>query len=138
MLCLDITLNGEKLVTAGGVGTRSIDSSLHFFPDRGAGSFSVAGYATPRADLSQRVFWTHGSLALGDELQVKVIDGVPTSASAVPDSWGEAVPDNEKSCLFCGTSKADGEVMFSAKAGTICEKCVEFAHGTITSLRKKS
>lgn len=138
MLCLEITLNGEKLVTAGGAGTRSVDSCLHFFPDRGAGSFSVAGYANPRSDLSQRIFWTHGSLALGDKLQVKVIDGVPTSPSTVPDSWGQAVPDSEKSCLFCGKSKADGEIMISAKAGTICEECVDSAHATITSIRQQS
>jgi hypothetical protein len=129
MQCLEFTLNGRRVAVAGGKRTRSIESRLHFFPAKGLGSFTVAGYVDPNPSLSEHVFWAHGELKLGDELQVRVLDSNTPDTGEVLDQWGEGFASEglEQTCLFCSKPRSEATYFMVAKAGAICGECIAVA-----------
>ena len=138
MQCLEFLLNGKRLVMAGGLHARSVDSRFYYFPRTGRGSFTVAGYADPLSTLSQRIFWADGELKPGDEVVIKVVESESADSGEVKNEWGADVsPEfSSQTCLFCGKEKTQVRHLIVANAGAICDGCVTSAAEGIEFLEK--
>ena len=84
---------------------------------------------------AKELMWETPRLQIGDEVLIKLVDGVVPDAAnwewpygmRQPPPWG----DDTAQCSFCGANPADRRAMFDGYKVRICAECVEFRHRII-------
>lgn len=131
MKCFEITINGEKVCTAG-VGDDGVLNSIVSFvrrnnQDETAGSqtnevyesldIRVGGIANRDAGEMHNLEWLQRDLNVGDEIVIKIIE-----ASSCDDPPGKEV--SYMDCSFCGKKQAEVSKLIAGPAVFICNECV--------------
>ena len=131
MKCFEVTINGEKVCTAGVGDDGVLVSTVQFVkrnnPDETADSqdneisetlnIRVGGIANREADEIQHLEWLQRDLRVGDEIIIRIIE-----ASSCDDPTGKEVSYLE--CSFCGSKQAEVSKLIAGPAVFICNKCV--------------
>ena len=131
MKCFEVTINGEKVCTAGVGDDGVLVSTVQFVkrsnPDETADSqnnevsetlnIRVGGIANRDAGEMQHLEWLQRDLSVGDEIVIRIIE-----ASSCDDPAGKEVSYLE--CSFCGKKQAEVSKLIAGPAVFICDECV--------------
>jgi len=133
MKCFEVTINGQKVCTAG-IGDDGVLTSIlslvaktqtasELTPGSGNESPSeslnlrVSGLATSAVGVNEAVEWLHRDLEVGDEIVIRIIEAPdcdePTSKEV---SYVE--------CSFCGKKQAEAKTLIAGPAVYVCDECV--------------
>lgn len=126
MKCFEITINGEKVCTAG-VGDDGVLNSIVSFVKRNEESehtnhsdsldLRVAGLANRELGVTEHLEWVNQDLAVGDEIVIRIIE-----ASTCDEPQSKETTYLE--CSFCSKKQADVVKLIAGPAVYICDECV--------------
>lgn len=132
MKCFEITINGERVCTAG-VGDDGVLTSVVALVKRKGASpetadvqtngssesldLRVAGLANRETGVTQQLEWVNRDLDIGDEV---VIRNIQASICDEPDSKKLSYVE----CSFCGKKQAEVAKLIAGPAVFICKVCV--------------
>ena len=141
MNCFEVTINGEKVCTAGigdyGVlntvlsfvgGKESSDPTAdtdHRTPSESL-ELNVGGVATSTIGASEHVEWLQRDLMVGDEIVMRIIE---VSECDQPASKEVTYID----CSFCGKKQAEAKTLIAGPAVYVCDECVQDCKNALKS-----
>jgi ClpX C4-type zinc finger len=124
MKCFEITINGEKVCTAG-VGEDGVLNSSLSFIKRNDGEtqqsesldLRVGGVANVEPGVMEHLEWLHRDLNVGDEVVIRIIEA----------SMCDKPNDKEVTylaCSFCGKKQSEVSKLIAGPSVFICNECV--------------
>lgn len=140
MKCFEVTINGEKVCTAG-VGDDGVLTSIVSFvkSSRAADEtresqdnysenldLRVGGLTNREFGLTEHLEWLHQDLAVGDEVVIRIIE-----ASVCDEPKNKEVTYLQ--CSFCGKNQAEVVKLIAGPAVYICDECVGTSSDALTA-----
>ena len=133
MKCFEVTINGERVCTAG-VGDDGALTTIVSFVKRNTASdetggsqnnnyseslnLRVGGLANREPGVTEHLEWLHQDLAVGDEIIIRI-----THASTCDEPKSKEVTNVE--CSFCAKKQAEVAKLIAGPAVFICSECVQ-------------
>ena len=137
MKCFEVTINGQKVCTAG-IGDDGVLTSIlslvakpqtasELTPESGHETPSeslhlrVSGLASSTVGVDEAVEWLHRDLEVGDEIVIRIIE-----APDCDDPTSKEVRTRKEviECCFCGKKQAEAKTLIAGPAVYICDECV--------------
>ena len=140
MKCFEVTINRKKVCTAG-VGDDGVLTSIVTFVKRNNSSegtekvpandsenldLRVGGLANRGPGVTEQVEWLHQSLAVGDEITIKIVE-----ASECDEPNTKEVTYVQ--CSFCSKKQAEVVKLIAGPAVFICNDCVDCCSTALTT-----
>jgi hypothetical protein len=132
VLCLEVTINGKQRVLAGVAMAETVSACVTVHPGFDQAWIKVDGEIAPEGQPNADAVWLTSSAALGDVVQIRLIDSNdPTTPSlgrinlAVVPVPTDAIPFV---CAFCGKEPKDVEQMLASRKAMICSGCLREFH----------
>jgi hypothetical protein len=137
MKCFEVTINGEKVCTAG-IGDDGVLTSIlslvattqtasELTPESGnetpseSLSLRVSGLASSTIGVNEAVEWLHRDLEVGDEIVIRITQA-PDCDEPTSKEVREEVRNIE--CCFCGKKQAEAKTIIAGPAVYVCDECV--------------
>jgi len=131
MKCFEVTINGERVCTAGVGDDGVLTSILSLVMSSNASDqngesqndnsenldLRVGGLANREHGVSEHVEWLHQSLAVGDEIVIRIIE-----ASACDEP--ETKEETKFHCSFCDKKQFDVAKLIAGPGVYICNECI--------------
>src|SRR5687767_2219369 len=131
MKCFEVTINGEKVCTAGVGDDGVLTSIVSFVMSNNASDetgesqndnsenldLRVGGLTNREFGVTEHVEWFHQGLAVGDEIVIRIIE-----ASVCDEPKNKEV--TYLACSFCGKKQAEVVKLIAGPAVYICDECV--------------
>jgi ClpX C4-type zinc finger len=139
MKCFEVTINGQKVCTAG-IGDDGVLTSIlslvaktqtasELSPESGNETPSeslnlrVGGLASSTVGVNEAVEWLHRDLEVGDEIVIRIIEAPdcddPTSKEGRTSKEASYIE-----CCFCGKKQAEAKTLIAGPAVYVCHECV--------------
>lgn len=136
MLCLEVSVNGEKKVLAGVIDAEALSAAIRILPGLGVAVVHVTGDVVPDDQPPAEATWFHADLARGDEVTVRLVESENPSPARLgrtdPGSGAtDAVP---MICAFCGKPGTEVDAMIASTRALICHGCVKYLHELVTEI----
>ena len=148
MKCFEVTINGQKVCTAGIGEYGVLNSVLSFVGGKESSDqapsenleLTVFGVSTSTVGASEHIEWLRRALVAGDEIVIRIIEA---SECDQPASKETTYID----CSFCGKNQSEAKTLIAGPAVYICDECVRDSKtastsseptGTITMILNKS
>ena len=126
MICLEVTINGDRRVIAGAASAETIEAAVVLYPGFGESNLKVAGAVEVEGQPSADATWLRSKLTVGDTVVVRVVDitepGAPTLSRTDP-----SIPATDHIpfvCAFCSKPSVEVEGMIASPKAFICHECV--------------
>ena len=134
MLCLEVSVNGEKKVLAGIGGAEALNAAVRIFPTLGAADVHVSGEVVPDNQPPAEATWLHAALNRGDEVTVRIVEsGDPTPAHLERTDPNSGATDSVPvTCAFCGKPNIEVDGMVASARAIICHSCVKDLYELVT------
>ena len=131
MKCFEVTINGEKVCTAG-IGDDGVLTSIVSFVMRSNTSdkagespndksesldLRVGGLANREASATEHVEWLHQGLTVGDEIVIRIIE-----ATVCDEPKSKEVTYIQ--CSFCDKKQYDVAKLIAGPSVYICNECI--------------
>lgn len=126
MLCLEVSVNGERKTLAGVADAETLSAAIRSYPGLGESNVLVTGEVLPTGQPTAEAKWFSCPLKVGDEVSVRLVDSNDPS----PVQLGRVNPTNVATdsvpiiCAFCGKPHTDVEAMIASTRAFICRACV--------------
>ena len=126
MRYLEISLNGERQLTAGVAGAEKLDVAVAAYPDLGECWLTVRADVLPEGQPAATAEWTPLALALGDTVSIRLVESDAPDAAQLRrfDPTVAASDSIPFACSFCGKSHTAVEGMVAARGASICTDCI--------------
>lgn len=128
MICLEVTINGAQRVVAGVATADSVSASVTVHPGFNQAWVKVDGEIAPDGQPSADAHWLTSSAALGDVVQIRLIESNEPTAPVLGriDLQASPVPTDGIPfvCAFCGKEPKDVEGMLASRKAMICRGCL--------------
>jgi hypothetical protein len=133
MLCLEVSVNGEKKVVAGVVDAEALNAAIRVFPGLGVADVHVTGDVVPDDQPPAEATWFHADLARGDEVTVRLVESEnPSPAKLGRTDPGSVATDSVPIiCAFCGNPSTEVDAMIASTRALICHSCVKCLYGLV-------
>jgi hypothetical protein len=132
MLCLEVSINGERRVCAGVEMAQTLNVSVTAHPGFNQAWINVNGEIVPEGQPAADAHWLTSSAGVGDIVQIRLIESDdPTKPSlGRSDLEGALAPTDGIPfvCGFCGKEPKDVESMMSGRKAMICRGCLRELH----------
>lgn len=133
MKCFEVTINGQKVCTAG-IGDYGVLNSVLSFvvgkessdPTTPSQSLELAvfGVSTSTVGVSENLEWLRRrDLMVGDEIVIRIIEASECDQPA----------STYIDCSFCGKNQAEAKTLIAGPAVYICDECVRDSKIALTS-----
>jgi hypothetical protein len=136
VLCLEVTINGERRVMAGVATAETLSASVSVHPGFDQAWIKVDGEIAPEGQPKADAHWLTSGAALGDVVQIRLVESNdPTTPSlgrvdlGVTPAPTDAIPFV---CAFCGREPKDVEGMLASRKAMICHGCLWEFHAIAT------
>ena len=134
MKCFEVTINGQKVCTAGIGDYGVLNSVLSFIGSKESSDqtpsesleLTISGVATSTVGATDAVEWLQRDLVVGDEILIRIIEA---SECDQPASKEVTYVD----CSFCGKKQAEAKTLIAGPAVYICDECVRDSKIALTS-----
>ena len=134
MKCFEITINGEKVCTAG-VGDDGVLNSVISFAKRNdvetqpseSLDLRVSGVANLEPGVMEHLEWLQRDLSVGDEVLIRIIE----------DSTCDKPNDKELTylaCSFCGKKQSEVSKLIAGPSVFICNDCIGDCDNAIANI----
>jgi hypothetical protein len=132
MLCLQISINGRIVLTAGHDRAEHVTASVEVLPEDGAVALGVDGLACLETSSHDFLMWPAPAIRAGDEVSIRLVEtdkpDRPSIARAGEGSIDEAPPAGPI-CAFCGKAHYEVQTMVASNRAYICGDCIELLYG---------
>jgi len=132
MLCLEVTINGEQRVCAGVAIAQTLNASVTAHPGFNQAWIHVDGEIAPDGQPNADAHWLTSSAAIGDVVQIRLIESDNPTKPSLGRSDLEAKPAPSDGipfvCGFCGKEPKDVEGMMAGRKAMICRGCLRELH----------
>ena len=132
MLCLEVTINGEQRVCAGVAIAQTLNASVRAHPGFNQAWIHVDGEIAPEGQPNADAHWLTSSAAIGDVVQIRLIESDNPTKPSLGRSDLEAKPAPSDGipfvCGFCGKEPKDVEGMMAGRKAMICRGCLRELH----------
>ena len=134
MICLEVTINGERRTVAGVASAQTLYAEVCTYPELKDTWLQVDGEITPEDQPPADAHWLSAQLSVGDQVEIRIIESDQPSAPKVTRieptaSASDAIPFV---CAFCGKDHHQTEGMISSRKAMICRDCVCYLYEMIT------
>jgi hypothetical protein len=132
MLCLEVVINGEQRVCAGVEMAQTLNVSVTAHPGFNQAWVHVNGEIVPEGQPTADAHWLTSSAAIGDIVQIRLIESANPTKPSIGRSNSQATPVPTDGipfvCGFCGKEPKDVESMLSGRKAMICRECLRDLH----------
>jgi hypothetical protein len=132
MLCLEVTINGEQRVCAGAAMAQTLNASVTAHPGFNQAWINVDGEIAPEGQPNADAQWLTSSAAVGDVIQIRLIESDSPTKPSFGRSYLGAKPVPTDGipfvCGFCGKEPKDVEGMMAGRKAMICRGCLRDLH----------
>jgi hypothetical protein len=136
VLCLEVTINGERRVVAGAAMAETLSASVTVHPGFDHAWVIVDGAIAPEEQPTADANWLTTSAALGDLVQIRLVESNDPTTPRLgrADLETRPVPTDAIPfvCAFCGKEPKDVEGMLASRKAMICHGCVREFHAIAT------
>jgi hypothetical protein len=133
VFCLEINVNGQRRVIAGGPAAEVINATVSLYPGLQEGWLEVAGSVLPQDQPVADARWLAAALAAGDVVEVRLVESEQAAAPKVSrtDPTARATDAIPLVCAFCDKSHEEVPGMVSSRKAVICPECIGYLHDVI-------
>jgi hypothetical protein len=135
VICLEINVNGQRRVIAGGPDAEVINATVSLYPGLHEGWLEVAGSVLPPDQPAADARWLAAALSAGDLVQVRLLDSEQAAAPDLSrtDPTARATDRIALVCAFCDKSHDEVSGMVSSRKAVICPECIGYLHDVISA-----
>ncbi len=127
MLCIEVTVNGERKYVAGHAQIESMRASLHITEEHPR-LFIVNAYLKPGESFTEDAFWPCIEPKINDEIKIRIIEcDSPDKPERLVTRGTKQFPNGEKTlyCSICGKSQEEASKLVASKDVNVCNECVD-------------
>jgi hypothetical protein len=130
VICLEITVNGERRLLAGAASAKLINASVSLYPGLREGWLEVTGSVAPADQPAAEARWMAAALSAGDVVQVGLIESELPAAPALSRTDPTALASDgiARVCAFCERTSEQAIGMVASRKAMICPECVGYLH----------
>lgn len=135
MLCLEVSLNGQRLAVAGIADAESLTASVNVLPGFNECRVEVVGNVDPEGQPPLEAQWLSVPVELGGRVEVRFFESdTPTRAKLHRfDPTVQASDGVPLVCAFCGKDQdAVQGAMIAGRNAVVCHECVRFLGELVT------
>ncbi len=139
MICLQVSVNGQRRVLAGVAAAEVINATISLYPTLKEGWLEVAGSVLPPDQPVADARWLAAALSAGDAVEVRLVDSEQAAAPQLcrTDPTAPATDSIALVCAFCETTAAEAPGMVASRRAMICPDCIGYLHDIISAGRPK-
>lgn len=135
MICLEISVNGQRRVVAGAASAEVINATVSLYPQLAEGWLEVAGSVVGEQQPVADARWLAAALAAGDVVQVRMVESEQAADPALSrtDPTARASDQIPLVCAFCDKTQAQVDGMIASRKAVICPECIAYLHDIISA-----
>jgi ClpX C4-type zinc finger len=133
MICVEVTVNGQRRTIAGADAAETIEAAVLTYPATQQSWLRVTGDIVPGKQPTADAEWLAMQLSVGDKVEVQLIetdDPVAPNLSRT-DPTLPASDEIPFVCAFCGKDAEHTEGMVASRKAMICHDCICYLHEMI-------
>ncbi len=132
MKCFEVSLNGGEPIVVG-VDNAELLRGSFVLASFGSGGVVFSANVNAGPARSETRQWLSSSLAVGDEVRVRVIESDQATQPMASTLHGTAVdPESpDLGCSACRRSKSTVNQLLAVGAFSICDECVELCYESL-------
>ena len=130
VISLEVSVNGQRLTIAGMAQAEQLNATLSLYPSVKDGWLDVSGSVVPEDQPPADANWLASALAVGDTVEVRLIDSEAAQAPKLTrvDPTARATDDVPLVCAFCDKTPLEVTGMVASRRAMICPECVGYLH----------
>ncbi len=134
MLCLEVSVNGEKKTLAGTADAETVNAAIRIFPGLGQADVHVTGDIVPEDQPGAEATWLLTALKRGDEVTVRLVESDNPSPPLLgrTDPGAGATDSIPRTCAFCSKPHTEVDAMIASTNAHICHGCVRVLYEMVT------
>ena len=135
MICLEVSVNGQRRVVAGAAAAEVINATVSLYPDLAEGWLEIAGSVVGEGQPVADARWLAAALAAGDVVAVRLVESEQATAPALSrtDPTARASDQIPLVCAFCDKTQAEISGMVASRKAVICPECIAYLHDIISA-----
>lgn len=130
MISLEVIVNGQRRTIAGMQDAELVNATVSLYPEVKDGWLEVSGSVGPEGQPSANATWLQAALAVGDIVQVRLVDTHEVTAASLSrtDPTARATDTLPLVCAFCEKTHLEAPGMVASRKAMICPECVNYLH----------
>jgi hypothetical protein len=135
VICLEISVNGQRRVLAGAAAAEVINATVSLYPGLAEGWLEIAGSVIVDQQPVADARWLAAALAAGDVVEVRLVESEQAADPALSrtDPTARASDQIPLVCAFCDKTQAEVPGMVASRKALICPQCVAYLHDIISA-----
>ena len=136
MICLEISVNGQRRIVAGDAAAEVINATVSLYPDLNEGWLEIAGsVVTEQQPPIADALWLAAALSAGDVVQVRLVESEQAEAATLSrtDPTARASDRIPLVCAFCDKSQEEVAGMVASRKAMICPQCIAYLHDIMSA-----
>jgi hypothetical protein len=130
LISLEVIVNGEQRTVAGLAEAELVNATVSLYPKVQDGWLEVSGSVVPDGQPAADATWLTAALAVGDKVEVRLIDSNDARTPALNrvDPTAPATDEVPFVCAFCERTQLEVVGMVASRRAMICPECVGYLH----------
>jgi len=130
VISLEVIVNGQRRTIAGMEDAALVNATVSLYPEVKDGWLEVSGSVEPEGQPAANAIWLQAALAVGDIVQVRLVDTHEVVAPDLSrtDPTAHATDALPLVCAFCEKTHLDVPGMVASRKAMICPECVNYLH----------
>ena len=135
MICLEISVNGQRRIVAGDAAAEVINATVSLYPDLNEGWLEIAGSVVTPQQPTADALWLAAALSAGDVVAVRLVESEQAEAATLSrtDPSARATDRIPLVCAFCEKSQQEVAGMVASRKAMICPQCIAYLHDIMTA-----
>ncbi len=135
MICLEISVNGQRRIVAGDAAAEVINATVSLYPDLNEGWLEIAGSVVNQQQPIADALWLAAALSAGDVVQVRLVESEQAEAATLSrtDPTARASDRIPLVCAFCDKSQEEVAGMVASRKAMICPQCIAYLHDIMSA-----
>lgn len=135
MICLEISVNGQRRVVAGDAAAEVINATVSLYPDLKEGWLEIAGSVVTEQQPLADARWLAAALSAGDVVEVRLVESEQAEAATLSRTAPSARATDRIPlvCAFCDKSHEEVTGMVASRKAVICPECIAYLHDIISA-----
>jgi hypothetical protein len=135
VICLEISVNGQRRIVAGDAAAEVINATVSLYPDLNEGWLEIAGSVVNPQQPVADALWLAAALSAGDVVQVRLVESEQAESATLSrtDPTARASDRIPLVCAFCDKSQEEVAGMVASRKAMICPQCIAYLHDIMTA-----